>query len=735
MTKKTTADGIVKYEYDGGENGLGKLTSMSEDSQTKKMEYDSVGRVKKETRSMNGERFETEYEYDLLGRTKTIEYPNDPRSGERVTVEYFYGPFGAESVRLKQGFRSKNVIESIEYNENGQIERIVRGNRTETKYVYDGRHRLKKLYAYNTANGEELQNVSYTFDDDDNVTKKADEIGFGNGKRAVVSEYKYDGLNRLIEGKGRYELGETGEHWNAYTEKYSYSDDGNLLSKSLYDKTGSLDERLEYDYSNHAVTDIHSSKHGNRSVMRYSACGNMTYNSDKAKKTEKRMYYNTDNRIVKVTDKENITIGEYDYDDTGFRVRKQSRYMKDGVEKSKETITPSMYFSYEKELEISTDKELDKTYAVSHIYLNGVRIAAAMPNGECRYFLTDQVDSVNVVLNDKGDAVTRTEYKPYGETWIQEGDKTNRPKFNSQELDPETGYYFYNARYYEAEIGRFITADNVIDGEYSTQGWNRFSYVKNNPVRYKDPSGNSQKDAESQALASVGQITERHYINVTKGGAGTLPDNFEEMRGKQRTGSQSNILKTNYKQEVIDNFKKRSWTDSAGKIHSYSTSKIGGADLVMGEGVSLSDIRNTKSTTFNVLGDMVASNNIVELTVSSLYRTPSESSRIRGSSSTSPHTRGAGVDITGGKIRGSNGEITNILFSNQSRNQNSEPSGVRKIKDWATADSRVSQVLTPWTMNYGNGSGERANRWLSDPNNRSGDYDHRHHMHLTIIVH
>jgi len=102
----------------------------------------------------------------------------------------------------------------------------------------------------------------------------------------------------------------------------------------------------------------------------------MTYNSNAAKKTEKRMYYNTDNRIVKVTDKENITIGEYDYDDTGFRVRKQSRYMKDGIEKSKETITPSMYFSYEKELEISTDKELDKTYAVSHIYLNGVRIAA-----------------------------------------------------------------------------------------------------------------------------------------------------------------------------------------------------------------------------------------------------------------------------------------------------------------------------------------------------------------------
>ena len=111
-------------------------------------------------------------------------------------------------------------------------------------------------------------------------------------------------------------------------------------------------------------------------AMKYSAAGNMTYENDVLKRTEKSMHYNTDNRIICVTGRTGETIGEYDYDDTGFRVRKQSRYMKEGVEKSKETITPSMYFSYEKELEISTDKELDKTYAVSHIYLNGVRIAA-----------------------------------------------------------------------------------------------------------------------------------------------------------------------------------------------------------------------------------------------------------------------------------------------------------------------------------------------------------------------
>jgi len=56
-------------------------------------------------------------------------------------------------------------------------------------------------------------------------------------------------------------------------------------------------------------------------------------------------------------------------------------------------------------------------------------------------------------------------------------------------LDKETGYYFYNARHYDPEIARFVTADSIIDGEFDTQGWNRFSYVKGNPILYKDPTG------------------------------------------------------------------------------------------------------------------------------------------------------------------------------------------------------------------------------------------------------
>ena len=102
-------------------------------------------------------------------------------------------------------------------------------------------------------------------------------------------------------------------------------------------------------------------------------------------------------------------------------------------------------------------------------------------------------------MDDNGIAVTRTEYLPFGETWFQEGDTKNAPKYNSQELDKESGYYFYNARHYDPEIARFVTPDTVIDGEEKDengkivssdpQGWNRYSYCKGNPIIYKDPTG------------------------------------------------------------------------------------------------------------------------------------------------------------------------------------------------------------------------------------------------------
>lgn len=61
--------------------------------------------------------------------------------------------------------------------------------------------------------------------------------------------------------------------------------------------------------------------------------------------------------------------------------------------------------------------------------------------------------------------------------------------FTGQEIDIDTGLYYYGARYYNPHSGRFISADSVIDGVKNPQGYNRYSYVQNNPITYNDPTG------------------------------------------------------------------------------------------------------------------------------------------------------------------------------------------------------------------------------------------------------
>jgi len=59
-------------------------------------------------------------------------------------------------------------------------------------------------------------------------------------------------------------------------------------------------------------------------------------------------------------------------------------------------------------------------------------------DGQARYYLTDQVDSVKVVLDDSGEAVTRFEYLPYGEAWFTEKtagvEEDHSPRFDQQDV-------------------------------------------------------------------------------------------------------------------------------------------------------------------------------------------------------------------------------------------------------------------------------------------------------------
>ena len=51
------------------------------------------------------------------------------------------------------------------------------------------------------------------------------------------------------------------------------------------------------------------------------------------------------------------------------------------------------------------------------------------------------------------------------------------------------GLYDYKARFYDAALGRFISADTVVPNPGNPQDLNRYAYAANNPLRYVDPTG------------------------------------------------------------------------------------------------------------------------------------------------------------------------------------------------------------------------------------------------------
>lgn len=81
-------------------------------------------------------------------------------------------------------------------------------------------------------------------------------------------------------------------------------------------------------------------------------------------------------------------------------------------------------------------------------------------------------------------------YTPFGATRAAIGTIETEMKFTGQRLDSGVDLYYYGARNYDANIGRFISADNLVHSLRNPQSLNRYSYVYNNPLRYSDPTGN-----------------------------------------------------------------------------------------------------------------------------------------------------------------------------------------------------------------------------------------------------
>jgi RHS repeat-associated protein len=149
--------------------------------------------------------------------------------------------------------------------------------------------------------------------------------------------------------------------------------------------------------------------------------------------------------------------------------------------------------------------------------------AKGLPAPGIIYYHQDFVNSTTVATNASGQVQTQLQYLPFGEVYKVNGTDNVTYKFSNKELDNGSDLYYFNARYYDADMCRFITADSQLGGElHHPDIFNRYAYALNSPVNFTDPSGHGIFSWFASLLIDLVEIAAGVAIEALSGGSMTL---------------------------------------------------------------------------------------------------------------------------------------------------------------------------------------------------------------------
>ena len=133
-------------------------------------------------------------------------------------------------------------------------------------------------------------------------------------------------------------------------------------------------------------------------------------------------------------------------------------------------------------------EEVDSSGNVLTRYTQGLQIdepLAELRSGTTSYFEADGLRSVTSLTGASGTVSETYGYDGFGKLITSTGTITNPFAYTGRESDSETNLYYYRARYYDANIGRFLSEDGIGNDE----GTDLYPYVSNSPVNLTDPTG------------------------------------------------------------------------------------------------------------------------------------------------------------------------------------------------------------------------------------------------------
>ncbi len=216
-------------------------------------------------------------------------------------------------------------------------------------------------------------------------------------------------------------------------------------------------------------------------------------------------------------------------------------------------------------------QEIDNSNTVQKAYVWGLDLSqssqgaggiggliAAVDTSDSSMYLYNYDANGNVgqlVDGASGEIKARYEYDPFGKTVVTDGDyaEENAFRFSTKFFDNESGLYYYGYRYYDAELGRWISRDPINElgnliirnkPSFETYNVNLYGFVLNDPVNLIDILGlNSVNVGVAKALA-VGDL--ETAIALAGGTVSTNIIAFKALYNSARLGQCHITLKRGY---------------------------------------------------------------------------------------------------------------------------------------------------------------------------------------------
>ncbi|WP_234407156.1 RHS repeat domain-containing protein [Xanthomonas citri] len=387
------------------------------------------------------------YGYDANGALASQAYPTG------LSINYAPNALGQPTdVRDQFG----NVYASgIGYYPNGAARQFTYGNGVSHSLVLNGRQMPQQVRDNNVASFE------YQYDANGNVGAIIDQQR-GTGYNRYMG---YDGLDRLMEA-GSERFG--GDNWNRYT--YDVLD--NILTAKL---PGVRENNYWYDAKNR-LTNVQNNAGATTVGLSYDPQGNLKNKNGQA------YTFDYGNRLRDVTGKES-----YAYDAYGRRTiagRPTTRTV--------QVYTQAGQLFY---------TEASGKGNMEYVYLNG-SLLATRNSGTIKFQHTDALGSPIAVTDTAGQVVERTDYQPYGSPI---GKTVDGIGYTGHAMDGATGLTYMQQRYYDQDLGRFLSVDPVAADSVFAANFNRYWYANNNPYKFTDPDGR-QSAADRYYGAAVGYM-------------------------------------------------------------------------------------------------------------------------------------------------------------------------------------------------------------------------------------